>query len=211
MSFVVAAPAVVESAATDLASIGSNISAASAAAATQTTAVVAAGADEVSAGIAALFGSHAQSFQTLSAQAALFHQQFVQALNSGAAAYAGAEASNVSPMQQALNAVNAPAESLFDRPLIGNGANGTSTSHNGGAGGLLFGNGGNGYSTASGPGGSGGAAGLIGNGGNGGSGGTAGGNGGAGGLLFGSGGNGGGAPGGAGGGGGNAFLFGSGG
>ncbi len=148
MSFVIAAPGEVQAAATDLASIGSNISTANAAAATQITAVVAAGADEVSAGIAALFGSHAQAFQTLSAQAASFHQQFVQALNSGAAAYASAEASNVSPMQQALNAVNAPAESLFDRPLIGNGANGTADqSHNGGAGGLLFGNGGNGYST----------------------------------------------------------------
>jgi len=100
MSFVIAAPAVVESAATDLASIGSNISAANVAAATQTTAVVAAGADEVSAAIAALFGSHAQAFQAVSAQAASFHQQFVQALNSGAASYASAEAANVSPMQR---------------------------------------------------------------------------------------------------------------
>ena len=115
MSFVIAAPGEVQAAATDLASIGSNISAANAAAATQTTAVVAPGADEVSAGIAELFGSHAQAFQTLSAQAAAFHRQFVQTLNSGAEAYASAEASNVSPMQQALNAVNAPAESLFDR------------------------------------------------------------------------------------------------
>jgi hypothetical protein len=49
----------VAAAATDLARVGSSISAANAAAATQTTAVVAAGADEVSAGIAALFGAHA--------------------------------------------------------------------------------------------------------------------------------------------------------
>jgi hypothetical protein len=38
---------------------------------------LAAGADQVSEGIAALFGSHAQAFQALSAQAASFHQQFV--------------------------------------------------------------------------------------------------------------------------------------
>jgi PE family len=59
MSFVITAPALVDSAATDLAGIGSNVNAANAAAATQTTAVLAAGADEVSQGIATLFGSHA--------------------------------------------------------------------------------------------------------------------------------------------------------
>jgi len=40
--------------------------------------VLPAGADEVSAGIAALFEAHAQVYQTLSAQAAAFHDQFVQ-------------------------------------------------------------------------------------------------------------------------------------
>jgi PE family len=134
MSFVNAAPEFLGTAATDLASIGSTMNTATAAAVAQTTGVLAADADEVSAGIAELFNIHAQPYQALSAQAAAFHNQFVQALNSGAAAYASAEAANVSPMQQALNAVNAPAETLFDRPLIGNGANGTSASPNGGAG-----------------------------------------------------------------------------
>jgi hypothetical protein len=65
-----------------LASIGSTIDEANAAAAARTTNVVAA-ADEVSAQIAALFGAHARSYQALSAQAAAFHAQFVQSLLAG--------------------------------------------------------------------------------------------------------------------------------
>nr|WP_223163860.1 PE family protein [Mycobacterium simiae] len=45
--------------------------------------MLAAGADEVSAAIAALFGTHGQAYQAyraLSAQAVAFHQQFVQLL-----------------------------------------------------------------------------------------------------------------------------------
>jgi hypothetical protein len=61
--------------------------------------------------IAALFGDHAQAFQSISVQAARFHDQFVQALHAGTASYASAETG---------------------RPLIGNGANG-------GTGGLLLG------------------------------------------------------------------------
>ncbi|EUA88758.1 PE family protein [Mycobacterium ulcerans str. Harvey] len=49
-----------------------------------TTAVLAAGADEVSAVIAALFAAHGQAYQTLSAQAAQFHDQFVAAMTSAA-------------------------------------------------------------------------------------------------------------------------------
>ena len=50
------------------------------AAAAPTTTVLAAGADEVSEQIAALFSAHAHGYRTLSAQAAAFHEQFVQAL-----------------------------------------------------------------------------------------------------------------------------------
>lgn len=80
MSFVIAAPEVMAAAATDLANIGSSISAASAAAAGPTMGILAAGADEVSVAISALFGSHAQGYQTLSAQLAAYHNQFVRAL-----------------------------------------------------------------------------------------------------------------------------------
>jgi hypothetical protein len=188
MSFVIAAPDVVTTAASDLANIGSAINMANNAAATPTTTVLAAGADEVSEQIAALLSVHAHGYRTLSAQAAAFHEQFVQAVRGGAASYASAEAAN------ALKVVNAPTEALVGRPLIGNGANSTSPTAPGGDGGLLFGNGGNGFSgTAPGQGGTnGGNAGLIGNGGAGGAGfDAASGNGGNGGLLMGNGGNGG--------------------
>jgi triacylglycerol lipase len=100
MSFVVAAPEMLASVAADVAGIGSSLSAANAAAAAPTTAVMAAAGDEVSAAITAVFSSHAQQFQALSAQAAAFHDQFVQILNSGAWSYASTEAANASPMLQ---------------------------------------------------------------------------------------------------------------
>ncbi len=113
MSFVIAAPEVMAAAATDLANIGSSISAASAAAAGPTMGILAAGADEVSVAISALFGSHAQGYQTLSAQLAAYHNQFVRALNAGAGSYASAEAANV--QQTLLNAINAPTQTLLGR------------------------------------------------------------------------------------------------
>ncbi len=153
MSFVVAAPEILSAAATDLANIGSSISAANAAALAPTTGVLAAGADEVSAAIAVLFGSHAQA---LSAQAAAFHAQFVQTMASGTGGYASAEAANV--QQTLLGLINAPTQTLLGRPLIGDGANGTTPGQNGGAGGILYGNGGNGAPGVN----AGGAGGLIG-------------------------------------------------
>jgi hypothetical protein len=101
MSYVVAAPEFVVAAAHDLATIGSNLGMANIAAVFPTSGVIPAGADEVSATIAALFGAHAQAYQALSAQAALFHQQFVQLMSGGAGEYALTEAANASP----LNAV----------------------------------------------------------------------------------------------------------
>jgi hypothetical protein len=95
MSFVVAAPEVLGSAATDLASLGSTIQAANGAAAAQTTGVLVAAEDEVSAAVAAVFSAHGEGFQALGAQAAAFHDQFVQALTAGARSYVSAEAANV--------------------------------------------------------------------------------------------------------------------
>ena len=129
MSLVVAMPEVLGTAATDLAGLGSTLSAAHAAAATQTTGVLAAAEDEVSAAIAAVFSTHGQGFHALSARAAAFHDQFVQALNSAGAAYAGAEAANASPLQAVVQAaqslaVFSPVKDLTGRPLVGDGANG---------------------------------------------------------------------------------------
>ncbi|MCN4246332.1 PE family protein, partial [Mycobacterium tuberculosis] len=175
MSYVIATPEMMATAAFDLARIGSQVSAASAVAAMPTTEVVAAGADEVSAGIAALFSAHAQEYQALSAQAAAFHDQFVHTLTAAARWYTATEIANAAAMRVVLGAVNAPTQTLLGRPLIGDGAHGTAPGQPGGAGGLLFGNGGNGAAGAVGQvGGAGGAAGLFGIGGAGGVGGVGG-------------------------------------
>jgi PE family/PGRS repeats len=203
MSFVTALPETVMGAATNLASLGSTISAAHAVAAAPTTGVAAAAADEVSAAIASLFSGHAQEYQAISARAAAFHSQFVQLLGDAGGAYTAAEAANAGPLQtleqDILAIINAPTEFLLGRPLIGNGANGVTTAQGvgttGGAGGILIGRGGNGGDsiTPAVPGGAGGPAGLIGTGGGGGMGGwgAAGGAGGTGGWLHGNGGPGG--------------------
>ncbi|AMC63988.1 putative PE family protein [Mycobacterium tuberculosis variant africanum] len=151
MSFVVTIPEALAAVATDLAGIGSTIGTANAAAAVPTTTVLAAAADEVSAAMAALFSGHAQAYQALSAQAALFHEQFVRALTAGAGSYAAAEAASAAPLEGVLDVINAPALALLGRPLIGNGANGApGTGANGGDGGILIGNGGAGGSGAAG-------------------------------------------------------------
>ncbi len=179
MSYLVTVPELLTAAASDLADIGSTLSEANTAAAGSTTGLLAAAGDEVSAAIAALFSGHGKAFQAISAQAATFHDQFMELLTSGAGSYASAEAANVSPLQtveqDVLGVINAPTQALLHRPLIGNGADGTAgTGQAGQPGGLLYGNGGNGGSGGSGQaGGDGGAAGLIGNGGNGGKGGDA--------------------------------------
>jgi triacylglycerol lipase len=131
MSSVIAAPELIATAATDLRNIGSTLSAAHTAAATSTTAMVAAAEDEVSAAIAAVFSVHGQGFQAVGAHAAAFRAQFVQALTAGARSYVSAEAANVAaftanPAQtigrDLLGPINAPTLALFGRPLIGNGA-----------------------------------------------------------------------------------------
>ncbi|CLT57414.1 PE-PGRS family protein [Mycobacterium tuberculosis] len=171
MSLVIVAPETVAAAALDVARIGSSIGAANAAAAGSTTSVLAAGADEVSAAIATLFGSHAREYQAISTQVAAFHDRFAQTLSAAVGSYVSAEATNAAPLatleHNVLNALNAPTQALLGRPLIGDGAAGApGTGQAGGAGGILWGNGGAGGSGAPGQvGGAGGAAGLFGTGG----------------------------------------------
>ena len=102
MSYVIAAPEMMAAAAGDLATIGSDLRAAHTAAAAQTTGMLAAAEDEVSAAIAAVFSAHGQGFQALGAQAAAFHAQFVQALKSSAGPYASVEAANLSALGNTL-------------------------------------------------------------------------------------------------------------
>ncbi|MEK0515622.1 PE family protein, partial [Mycobacterium ulcerans] len=196
MSYLLVAPELLTSAATDLEGIASALSTANLAAAVPTTGMLAAGADEVSAAVASLFAGYGQAYQSISLQANAFQAQFIQAINGAGGAYVAAEAASTSPLQAfedtVLGVINAPTQTLLGRPLIGDGAAGTVANPNGGAGGFLYGNGGNGFSqtTAGVAGGAGGAAGLIGNGGMGGAGGAgaAGGAGGTGGWWFGNGG-----------------------
>jgi hypothetical protein len=198
MSYVIAAPETLAAATADIAGIGTALRDANLTAVAPTTGVLAAGADEVSAAITALFTAHANGFQALSAQAEEFHAQFVRVLAAGAGTYASAEASNAALVHSmdraALGIVNGPTDAMTGRPLIGNGADATVAGGRGADGGWLYGNGGDG--AAGGPGqagGAGGDAGWFGNGGSGGAGGAgaAGGNGGTGGQLVGNGGNGG--------------------
>nr|WP_070896125.1 PE family protein [Mycobacterium tuberculosis] len=121
MSFVLVSPETVAAVATDLKRIGASLAHENASAAASTTAVVSAAADEVSTAVAALFSQHAQGYQAAAAQVAAFHSRFVQALTAGAGAYAFAEAANASPLQSAMGAVSASAQTLLSRPLIGNG------------------------------------------------------------------------------------------
>jgi hypothetical protein len=105
MTYVMAAPEMMAAAATDVAAVGSTLSAAHIAAAAPTVAVLPAAADEVSASIAQLFSRHAQDYQSLAGQAAAFHGQFVQNLTASARSYAATEAANVAPLLQPLNAI----------------------------------------------------------------------------------------------------------
>ena len=94
MTFMSAQPQPIATGAADVAGIGSTIREANAAAARATTQVAAPAQDGVSAAISALFGSYGREYQALTAQTALFHDQFVQALTSGGNAYINTEAAS---------------------------------------------------------------------------------------------------------------------
>jgi PE family len=70
------------------------VAAGNAAAATSTTGVIPAAADEVSALTAAQFAAHAALYQTISAQATAIHELFVATLGTSAGSYAATEAAN---------------------------------------------------------------------------------------------------------------------
>ena len=149
MTLLIATPAMLASAASDLAGIGSTLNAANAAAMVRTTALMPAAGDEVSTAIASLFSGYARAYQSLNAQAASFLRQFAQALNGAGNSYAAAEAANASPLQtveqKALSLINAPTDVMLGRPVMGNGTDGVpGNGQNGGPGGFLVGNGGNG-------------------------------------------------------------------
>ncbi|WP_156803256.1 PE family protein, partial [Mycobacterium gordonae] len=81
MTQLFAAPQLIASAATDLAGIGSSIKEANIIAASRTTAVAAAGTDEISVAVAALFGGYAREYQVIGARVAGWQEQFVVSLH----------------------------------------------------------------------------------------------------------------------------------
>lgn len=107
MSSLNVTPEIVTAASGNLQNLGSALRSANAAAASQTTAIAAPAADEVSSAISVALGAHAQEFQAVSAKAAAFHDEFVNLLSGGAAQYLNAEAANV--QQTLARAVSAPA------------------------------------------------------------------------------------------------------
>ncbi|MGB9303775.1 MAG: PE-PPE domain-containing protein [Mycobacterium sp.] len=92
MTSLITRPQLLATAAADTEQIGSAISAAKAAAAGPTTALVAAAQDEVSALTASLFGAYGQEFQAILRQATAFHDQFAAALAAAGNVYSQAEA-----------------------------------------------------------------------------------------------------------------------
>jgi hypothetical protein len=101
MSYVIAAPEMMTAAATDLATIGSDLSAAHMAAAAPTVTLVPTAGDEVSAAVTHLFSQHAAGHQAVAAQAAAFNDQVVQHLTAGAFSYASIEAALALLLQDA--------------------------------------------------------------------------------------------------------------
>jgi PE family len=116
MSYVMATPEMMAAAATDVAAVGSTLSAAHMAAAAPTVAVIPAAADEVSAGIAQVFSRAAQEYQALAGQAAAFNQKFVQHLTAGAGSYAAAEAANAAVLQPLTASAGSAASAISALP-----------------------------------------------------------------------------------------------
>ena len=94
MTFVTTQPEMLTSAAGQLEEIGVIMAARNAVAATPTTGVVPAAADEVSVLTATQFSAHDASYQSVSAQALVIDEMFVRMLGASAASYAATEAAN---------------------------------------------------------------------------------------------------------------------
>ncbi len=94
MAFVNTQPAAISAAATQLEGLANSFATESSAAASSTTDVFPAGADEVSVLQAGVFSTYGQLYQSVSAQAQAIHQQFVQLLNQSSSSYQDTESAN---------------------------------------------------------------------------------------------------------------------
>jgi hypothetical protein len=119
MSYVMVSPELIQAAATELAAIGSTLSAAHAIVAPSTVAVLPAAADEVSASIAQLMSGYGQEYQKLAGEAAAFHEQFVQRFTRSADSYRSAEAANVALLRRSTEIANPPVSAAASIPTSG--------------------------------------------------------------------------------------------
>jgi PE family/PPE-SVP subfamily C-terminal region len=94
MSHVTTAPAALSAAATQLEGVGTSFATESSAAASSTTAVSPAAADEVSILQSGVFSTYGQLYQTVSAQAQAIHQQFVNTMQQSSGSYEETEGIN---------------------------------------------------------------------------------------------------------------------
>ncbi|BCI88678.1 hypothetical protein NIIDMKKI_38840 [Mycobacterium kansasii] len=104
-----------------------------------------AGEDEVSAAIAALFGTFGQEYQAISAQASAFHADFVKLLNGAASSYVEAEVANAVSVLTGQNAaaavgggLNGGLTAAFNGELALQAANSFATAFGAGASGLAL-------------------------------------------------------------------------
>lgn len=122
MANLITVPETLASTAADVQGIGSAINTAGANAAGQTTGVVAAAEDEVSAAIANLFGAYGREYQAVLSQAATFHNEFARALAAAASTYTQAEAANAALISGISNEVTAPIRALLGQTTVTGGA-----------------------------------------------------------------------------------------
>ena len=153
MSFVTTQPEALLYAAGKLETLGSALTAESAAAAPPTTAIAPAASDEISALQAGLFNAYGQLYQSIKAQATAIHEQYVHTLGTSAGSYRETEAANSAAAQlpssgrsAATNALspNAATDPPGDNPVanitdigLGNFSSATSDLLAMGGGGLL--------------------------------------------------------------------------
>jgi hypothetical protein len=119
MSYVTTAPAAIAAAATQLEGVGTSFATESAGAASSTTAIAPAAADEVSALQAGVFSTYGQLYQTVSAQAQAIHQQFVNTLQQSSGSYQETEAANQAgaAANSLGNTASSAASSAQDQPI----------------------------------------------------------------------------------------------
>ncbi|MBV8785250.1 MAG: PE domain-containing protein [Mycobacterium sp.] len=112
MSFVTTQPEALLYAAGKLETLGSALTAESAAAAPPTTAIAPAASDEISALQAALFNAYGHLYQSIRAQATAIHEQYVHTLGTSAGSYRETEAANTAAAQLPSSGRSAAANAL---------------------------------------------------------------------------------------------------